>query len=58
MGTVIVLLVLILIVAGAIYSMYKDRKNGKLSCGGSCGGCAGCGKNCSMHAHPEKGVRS
>lgn len=37
--TVIVLLVIALMVAGAIYSIIKDKKAGKSSCGCSCKGC-------------------
>lgn len=50
MGTLIVLLILIAIVSGAVYSMYRDRKKGKSACGCSCGSCTGCGKSCSLHA--------
>ena len=43
MGTVIVGAVLVIIVALAIYSMVKDKKNGKsLQCGGDCSKCKGC----------------
>lgn len=43
MGTVIVGAVLVVIVALAVYSMVKDKKNGKsLQCGGDCSQCKGC----------------
>ena len=43
MGTVIVALVLAAIVGLIIWSMVKDKKKGKSSCGGNC---AHCGANC------------
>lgn len=43
MGNVIVCAVLAVIIATIIFKMVKDKKNGKLSCGGNCAGCAGCG---------------
>lgn len=43
MGTVIVGAVLVVVVALAIYSMVKDKKNGKsIQCGGDCSKCRGC----------------
>ncbi|MCH5274884.1 MAG: FeoB-associated Cys-rich membrane protein [Lachnospiraceae bacterium] len=46
MGTAVVLVVLIGIVALVIKSMIRDKKNGKsLQCGGDCKGCGGhCGR--------------
>ena len=38
-GTIAVALVLIGIVAAVIRQLRKDRRQGKSSCGGSCGGC-------------------
>ena len=54
-GTILVTLLLILMVAGIIRSMIKDKKQGKSSCGGNCAHykmCAGCkaAKNRSMSA--------
>lgn len=46
MGTVLVLLILIGIVALIIYSMISDKKEGKSSCGGNC---ASCGNACNCH---------
>ena len=42
MGTVIVTVILIVIVAAIVFSMVKDKKNGKHTCGGGCGHCGGC----------------
>ena len=42
MGTVIVALVLLAVVGLIIYSMVKDKKQGKHSCGGNCASCSGC----------------
>ena len=39
LSTAIVLLILIVVVFLAIRSIIQDRKNGKSSCGGSCGSC-------------------
>ncbi len=38
-GTIIVCAILILIVAGVIISMIRDKKKGKSSCGCGCSGC-------------------
>lgn len=49
MGTVIVGLVLLALIAGVVYSMYRDKKNGKsLQCGGNCSHCGG-------HCHVQGG---
>lgn len=43
MGTAIVLVVLLIVVALAAKSLIKDKKNGKsISCGGDCKHCHGC----------------
>ncbi len=43
MGTVIVALALVAIVGLIVWSMVKDKKKGKSSCGGTCAHCgAGC----------------
>lgn len=47
-GTIIVLAVLAVIVAGIIYKMVKDKKNNKSSCGCNCSGCSMSG---SCHYH-------
>ena len=38
MGTIIVLLVLVIIVAAIVRKLYSDKKKGIHSCGGHCGG--------------------
>lgn len=38
-GTILVAVILIAIVAAIIYKLVKDKKQGKSSCGGSCGCC-------------------
>lgn len=47
MGTASVLAVVILIVALAVRSLYKDKKSGK-----SCAGCPGCGGCCDNSQEP------
>lgn len=42
LGTLITSLILILVVAGAIRAIIKDRKNGRSSCGGNCAHCNLC----------------
>lgn len=42
MSTVLVLLGLCLLAAGAIAVMRRDKKKGKSSCGGSCASCGAC----------------
>lgn len=43
MGTIIVGLILAAVIALAVRSMIKDKKNGKsLQCGGDCSHCHGC----------------
>lgn len=42
MGTIFVLFVLLLIVGLAVYSLIRDKKNGKsIQCGGDCKYCGG-----------------
>ena len=48
MGTILVSLVLIGIVAGAIAVILKDKKKGVSACGGNCGHCPMSG---SCHRH-------
>ncbi|MBQ2154782.1 MAG: FeoB-associated Cys-rich membrane protein [Oscillospiraceae bacterium] len=40
LGSVIVALVLMIVVALAVWKLVRDRKAGKHSCGGDCAGCA------------------
>ena len=45
MGTILVAVILAVIVGLIIYSMVRDKKNGKsIQCGGDC-------KNCGGHCH-------
>lgn len=44
--TVITLLAVLLIIAGAITVLIKDRKKGKSSCGGNCAHCPMGGSCC------------
>jgi hypothetical protein len=43
LGTVLIALLLLLIVAGVIIKLRKDKKKGVSSCGGNCAHCAMCG---------------
>lgn len=45
-GTILICLVLILIVAAIIRSIVRDKKAGKSTCGGNCSHCGG-----SCHHH-------
>gem|GEM_PF-133498 len=40
-ATVVISAVLVGVVGLIVRSIYKDKKNGKSSCGGGCGGCPG-----------------
>ncbi|MBO4927187.1 MAG: FeoB-associated Cys-rich membrane protein [Clostridiales bacterium] len=40
LGTIVISLVLLAIVAGIILSIWRDKKKGKSSCGCNCGHCA------------------
>ena len=42
-GTILISLVLLAVVALIIRSMMRDKKQGKSSCGGNWAGCAACG---------------
>ena len=42
MGTLFVGLILLAIIISISYSLIRDKKRGKHSCGGNCGSCAGC----------------
>ena len=41
-GTIIVLLVLVLIVAAIVRTMIRDKRCGKSTCGGNCAHCSLC----------------
>lgn len=42
LGTIVVSLVLILLVAGAIRTIRKEKKHGRSCCGGNCAHCGAC----------------
>ncbi len=46
LGTIIISLILLAVVAAIIISMIRDRKKGKSSCGCDCAHCGGC---CTCH---------
>jgi len=47
LGTILVLIILLAVIALVIHSMIRDRKAGKsVICGGSCGSCGGCCSSC------------
>ncbi len=54
MGTIVVALALILVVGFVIRTLYRDKKAGKHSCGGSCGGCSACGVSHTTNAGSGK----
>lgn len=39
-GSIIVALFLLVLVAVIVFKIIKDKRSGKCSCGNSCGGCA------------------
>ena len=43
----IALIIVILLVAGAVFVVVNDKKNGKNSCGMGCAGCSACSGGCS-----------
>ena len=49
LGTILVAVALIAIVAGIIVSLRRDKKQGKSSCGGNCA-------HCKMCPHAKKAV--
>lgn len=57
-GTIVVLLVLVIIVAAIVHKLYSDNKKGIHSCGGHCGGgcpgCSSCGGSCSSCSTHKK----
>lgn len=46
MGNIITIIILLVIVFLAIFSIYKNKRDGKSSCGCDCGSCALKGKCC------------
>ena len=57
LGTILISLFLVLLVAGIIRSIIKDKKMGKSSCGGNCAHCKMCSacKNRTVPCHIKKG---
>lgn len=57
-GTIVVLLVLVIIVAAIVHKLYSDNKKGIHSCGGHCGGgcpgCTSCGGSCASCSTHKK----
>ena len=57
-GTIVVLIVLVLIVAAIVHKLYSDNKKGIHSCGGHCGGgcpgCTSCGGSCASCSTHKK----
>lgn len=52
-GTIIICLVLVAVFGLLIWSLIRDKKKGKSSCGGCCSSCAmGC------HCHPAQDPKS
>ena len=49
LGTILISLILLAMVAGIIWSMRRDKKRGKSSCAGNCSHCA---MGCSCHPAP------
>lgn len=45
-GTILVGLVVLAIVIGIVLSLHRDKKQGKLSCGGNCSSCSHCSGHC------------
>lgn len=48
-ATLLVLIAIGIYVALSIKSIIKNKKEGKLSCGGCCGSCTGCGSCNACH---------
>ena len=48
-GAIFICAVLLLIVGTIVYSMIRNKKKGRSSCGGSCSGCS---MGCSCHRKP------
>lgn len=55
-GSIIVLVIVAIVIGFAVYSVIKDKKKGKCSCGGSCGSCCDGGSSCGCCNH-EKTVK-
>ena len=53
MSTVLVLLGVLLLAAGATYVLRRDKKQGKSGCGGNCGACGACHR-CEVNAKEKQ----
>jgi len=47
-GTIIISLILLAVIAAVVRKLWKDKKQKKSSCGCSCGSCSSCGM-CQPH---------
>lgn len=41
-GTLLVAVILLAVVVSIVWSLRRNKKSGKLVCGGNCAGCTGC----------------
>ncbi|MCR4788188.1 MAG: FeoB-associated Cys-rich membrane protein [Lachnospiraceae bacterium] len=53
LGTILITILLILLIAGIILVLIKDKKQGRSSCGGSCAHCNMCAA-CKNSGRPER----
>ncbi len=53
-GTIIAAIILILVIALIISGMKKDKRNGRSSCGGSCGCCP---NSAICHSEKKKAIK-
>ena len=53
--TVLIIAVLIAFFGFLVYTLIRDKRNGKSSC---CGGCAGCAMAGQCHGHPKNDERA
>ena len=49
LATIVIGILFLLLVTSVILGMVRAKKQGKSSCGCSCGGCDGCGMSGSCH---------
>ena len=55
-GTIVVVVILALVVAGILFKMIRDRKQGRSSCGCNCAQC-GMGSACRQNKENQKESR-
>ncbi|MCC8111596.1 MAG: FeoB-associated Cys-rich membrane protein [Ruminococcus sp.] len=48
-GSWIVGIILVAIIAWIVYKLIQDKRHGKFSCCGNCSGCTGCGSMTQYH---------